>query len=48
MQRIDMGIAMCHFELVARDHGLDGRWEINTPAIEKYDEFTEYTVSWVS
>ena len=48
MQRIDMGIAMCHFELMARDHGLDGRWEIYAPAIEKPDEFTEYIVSWVS
>ena len=48
MQRIDMGIAMCHFELMGRDHGLDGRWEIYAPAIEKPDEFTEYMVSWVS
>jgi len=48
MQRIDMGIAMCHFELVARDHGLDGRWEMNAPDIGKTDEFSEYTVSWVS
>ena len=47
MQRIDMGIAMCHFELMALDHGLDGRWEINAPDIEKSDELTEYTVSWV-
>ena len=48
IQRIDMGIAMSHFELMARDHGLDGRWEIIPPAIEMPDEFTEYTVSWVS
>jgi len=47
MQRIDMGIAMCHFELMARDRGLDGHWVINTPDIEKFDEFTEYSVSWV-
>jgi hypothetical protein len=47
MQRIDMGIAMCHFELMARDHGLDGRWEINAPDIVTPDELTEYTVSWV-
>jgi hypothetical protein len=47
MQRIDMGIAMCHFELMARDHGLDGHWEINAPDIGKTDEFSEYTVSWV-
>ena len=47
MQRIDMGIAMCHFELMARDHGLDGRWEMGAPDIEISDELTEYTVSWV-
>jgi nitroreductase len=47
MQRIDIGIAMCHFELMARDHGLDGHWVINTPDIEKLDEFTEYSASWV-
>ncbi len=47
MQRIDMGIAMCHFELMARDHGLGGRWEINAPDIEISDELTEYSVSWV-
>jgi nitroreductase len=48
MQRIDMGIAMCHFELMARETGLDGRWEINAPKVEEIDEFTEYLVSWVS
>ena len=26
IQNIDMGIAMCHFELAAREHGLAGRW----------------------
>ncbi len=48
LQPIDMGIAMCHFEFMARDHGLDGHWEINIPDIEITDEFTEYLVSWVS
>ncbi len=48
MQRIDMGIAMCHFELMARDHGLDGHWENSAPASGQCDEFTEYTASWVS
>lgn len=47
MQRIDMGIAMCHFELMARDHGLDGHWEMTAPDVEKSDESTEYVVSWV-
>lgn len=47
MQRIDMGIAMCHFELMARDQGLEGHWEIIAPTNEKSDELAEYTVSWV-
>jgi len=47
LQRIDMGIAMSHFELTAREMGLDGRWIINEPGISKLDELTEYSVSWV-
>jgi nitroreductase len=47
MQRVDMGIAMCHFELAARELGLDGRWLLQEPAIEKPDQLTEYSVSWV-
>ncbi len=35
MQRIDMGIAMCHFELAATELGLKGRWVIQPPEIEK-------------
>ncbi len=26
LQRVDMGIAMCHFELSALERGLEGRW----------------------
>lgn len=48
MQRIDMGIAMSHFELTAGELGLDGHWEMNEPRIEKPDQWTEFTVSWVS
>jgi nitroreductase len=48
MQRIDMGIAMCHFELSARELGLDGRWQISDPAISVPDALTEYTASWKS
>jgi len=47
MQRIDMGIAMCHFELTATELGLTGRWMVQEPAIEKPAELAEYTVSWV-
>jgi hypothetical protein len=47
LQRVDMGIAMCHFELTAHELGLKGQWTIQEPEIEKPDRLTEYTVSWV-
>jgi nitroreductase len=47
MQRLDMGIAMCHFELTAREAGLDGCWEIRDPGLARPDELTEYVASWV-
>jgi hypothetical protein len=47
LQRLDMGIAMSHFELTANELGLKGKWGICEPGIEKPDELTEYTVSWV-
>ncbi len=46
LQRVDMGIAMCHFELTAREIGLGGRWIIDKRDIGKPDESMEYTVSW--
>jgi nitroreductase len=46
LQRVDMGIAMCHFELTAREIGLAGHWMIDEPDIEKLDESMEYSVSW--
>ena len=46
MQRIDMGIAMCHFELTTRELGLAGKWVVE----ESLDKFPmpnrEYIVSW--
>jgi nitroreductase len=46
LQRIDLGIAMAHFELSAREIGLRGEWIVNDPGIPHPDAFTEYTVSW--
>jgi hypothetical protein len=46
MQRLDMGIAMCHFELSAKEFGLAGQWVVE----DDLDQFpvpnTEYIVSW--
>ncbi len=47
MQRVDMGIAMCHFELAVKEAGLGGQWVVKEPEIQKQDELTEYSVSWV-
>jgi len=48
LQRVDMGIAMSHFELAAAELGLKGRWAVQGPLIEKPDNLCEYTVSWIS
>lgn len=47
LQRVDMGIAMCHFEMTAGERGLKGRWEIKEPKIEKPAALCEYTASWI-
>ena len=48
VQRIDMGIAMCHFELSALEMGVSGRWEVSEPAGFKLPPNTEYVVSWTA
>ena len=48
MQRVDMGIAMCHFELAAGQFGLAGKWEINDPGLPLPDESSDYVVSWIA
>jgi nitroreductase len=48
LQRIDMGIAMCHFDLTARELGLTGEWRKHNPALELPDELTTYSATWLS
>jgi hypothetical protein len=47
LQRVDMGIAMCHFELTAKELGVDGKWQICDPGDIRTPQDTEYVVSWV-
>ena len=47
LQRVDMGIAMCHFEMTAGELGLKGKWVNKEPKIEKPDTLCEYTASWI-
>ncbi|HTX70960.1 MAG TPA: nitroreductase family protein [Thermoleophilia bacterium] len=46
LQRVDLGIAMCHFELVAREHGLAGAWTVADPGIALPAASIEYTATW--
>ena len=45
LQRMDMGIAMCHFQLAAREAGLYGEWVIYD-AHDDTEGKREYIVSW--
>jgi nitroreductase len=47
IQRVDIGIAMCHFELTAREAGLRGKWAVDPPPVAPPDRATEYIVSWL-
>jgi len=46
LQRIDMGIAMCHFELTARELKLAGGWTETDGWREPLPTRCEYIVSW--
>lgn len=46
LQRIDVGIAMAHFEGAAREAGVSGAWELADPGLALPDELTEYTATW--
>jgi nitroreductase len=46
MQRVDLGIAMAHFQLSAENEGLNGRWEITPPARISLPNLTSYTATW--
>ncbi|MCJ7580426.1 MAG: nitroreductase [Candidatus Aminicenantes bacterium] len=45
LQRVDIGIAMAHFGLTARDLGLNGTWEDIRPEME-LPQHCEYCITW--
>lgn len=47
LHNIDIGIAMCHFELAAKKNDLEGTWEKLKQSITPIPERTEYIISWV-
>ena len=46
LQRIDMGIAMYHFEAAMQNAGLKGSWDRERPAIPAKPDLWKYTASW--
>lgn len=46
LQRIDMGIAMCHFADAAAALGLSGLWKNARPAHSLPDSLTSYVITW--
>ena len=47
LHNVDMGIAMCHFELSAKENGINGKWIKKKPDIGVIPEKTEYIISWI-
>ena len=45
---IDIGIAMCHLDLVLAEQGTTGSWVIEPPKLEGGTRNTEYVASWRS
>jgi nitroreductase len=48
LQRLDMGIAMSHFQLAAEELGLPGRWVFDEPGVPARGDLIEYTASWAA
>lgn len=46
LQRVDLGIAMAHFELAARELGAAGAWQMADPGLARPDDLTEYVATW--
>jgi hypothetical protein len=41
---VDIGIGICHFDLVAKESGISGTWVVADPGIKAGD--WEYVGSW--
>jgi len=46
LQRIDMGIAMCHFELAINETDTEGGWMVEKSGMSSIPNDMEYIVSW--
>jgi nitroreductase len=47
LHEVDIGIALCHFELGARELGLTGRWVVSDPGLPKPETDLDYRWTWL-
>lgn len=47
IQRVDIGIAMCHFDLTCKEMGIKGEFKKVDHGIKTLPENTDYIISWV-
>ena len=47
LQRMDVGIAMCHWALTVRERDLQGEWTVDPPPIVPPDPDTTYVATWL-
>ena len=45
MTRLDIGIAVCHFDLCAKELDVIGKWKLQNPEIQGTEDYS-YTISW--
>ncbi|MCP5105209.1 MAG: hypothetical protein GY950_17605 [bacterium] len=47
LHNVDLGIAMCHFELISKKNRLDGNWKKIEQNIYPIPPKSEYIISWI-
>lgn len=47
MQRIDLGIAMCHFDLTCKENGIQGKFLVKDPKIKGLPQNISYIATWI-
>lgn len=47
IKRIDMGIAMCHFELTCKELGIKGKFKVGSPKINDAPNNYKYLITWI-
>lgn len=48
IQSIDIGIAMCHFEMTLQEAEIKGKWQVNSAQQAVGSEEQEYIISWIT